>query len=192
MNHAVCVRHAVSVYHAVCVRHAVCVCHAVCVYHTGAERSEAVVSSAAEEALKAAVYNGAASSSHQGGPAHVLLAYLEQPFTDLRIAAYRSCRCMHPCQCCEPISVLCVSLRCMLMLKASLCRLKQHHVRFESGHMAPVKTRGGCQSQAKDHISCTYVLSLLQACNCSGFKGVGCRGDVSAFRLASSPVQPQV
>ncbi|DBA70859.1 TPA: hypothetical protein ACH3X2_011627 [Trebouxia sp. C0005] len=55
----------------------------------GAERSAAVVSSAAEEALKAAVYDGAACSSHQGGPAHVLLAYLEQPFTDLRIAAYR-------------------------------------------------------------------------------------------------------
>ena len=63
--------------------------YAVRVYRAGAERSEAVVTSAAEEALKAAVYDGAASSSHQGGPAHVLLAYLEQPFTDLRIAAYR-------------------------------------------------------------------------------------------------------
>lgn len=76
--------------------------HAVCVYCAGAERSAAVVSSAAEEALKAAVYDGAACSSHQGGPAHVLLAYLEQPFTDLRIAAYRSCPCLQPCQCSEP------------------------------------------------------------------------------------------
>ncbi len=74
----------------------------------GAERSEAVVSSAAEEALKAGVYDGAASSSHQGGPAHVLLAYLEQPFTDLRIATYRSSRCTKDCHCCEPISVFCV------------------------------------------------------------------------------------
>ncbi len=56
---------------------------------TGAERPGAVVSPAAEEALKAAVYDGASSSSHPGGPAHVLLAYLDQPFTDLRIAAYR-------------------------------------------------------------------------------------------------------
>ena len=82
--------------------------YAVRVYRAGAERSEAVVTSAAEEALKAAVYDGAASSSHQGGPAHVLLAYLEQPFTDLRIAAYRSCPCMKQCQRCEPTSVLCV------------------------------------------------------------------------------------
>ena len=52
----------------------------------------------------------------------MLLAYLEQPFTDLRIAAYRFYLCMKPCQCCEPLSVLCVSLSCMLMLKASLCR----------------------------------------------------------------------
>ena len=70
---------------------------ATCRCHTGAERSDAVLTSAAEEALKSAVYDGASSSSHRGGPAHVLLAYLEQPFTDLRIATYRQACC---CSCC--------------------------------------------------------------------------------------------
>lgn len=55
----------------------------------GAERSEANLTPAAEEALKAGVYEGASGSSHHGGPAHVLLGFLHQPFTDLRIAAYR-------------------------------------------------------------------------------------------------------
>jgi len=73
------------------------------VRHAGAERSEAMVSSIAEEALKAAVYDGAASSSHQGGPAHVLLAYLEPPFTDLRVAAYRSCPCMQRVNAVNPL-----------------------------------------------------------------------------------------
>ena len=55
----------------------------------GAERIDAVLSTSAEECLKAAVYDGAYSGSGQAGPAQVLLGFLQQPFTDLRIATYR-------------------------------------------------------------------------------------------------------
>ena len=62
----------------------------------GAERAgeeaggaAALLSPAAEEALRAAVYEGAAFSSHKGGPAEVLMGHLQQPFLDLRVAAYR-------------------------------------------------------------------------------------------------------
>ena len=48
-----------------------------------------MLGSEAEEALQAAVYDGAASNSRQGGPAHVLQGCLEQPFSELRIASYR-------------------------------------------------------------------------------------------------------
>ena len=43
----------------------------------------------AEESLKTAIYDGALSGGRQGGPAQALLGFLEQPFTDLRVAAYR-------------------------------------------------------------------------------------------------------
>lgn len=62
----------------------------------GAERAgeqaggaAALLSPAAEEALRAAVYEGAAFSSHKAGPAEVLMGQLQQPFMDLRVAAYR-------------------------------------------------------------------------------------------------------
>lgn len=55
----------------------------------GAERSEAVLMPTAEESLKTAIYDGALSGGRQGGPAQALLGFLEQPFTDLRVAAYR-------------------------------------------------------------------------------------------------------
>ena len=57
--------------------------------HAGAERSDAVLTHKAEESLKAAIYDGTFSGSCQGGPAQALLGFLEQPFTDLRVAAYR-------------------------------------------------------------------------------------------------------
>lgn len=55
----------------------------------GAERSQAVLSASAEDSLKAAVYDGAYSGSSKAQPALVLLGFLRQPFTDLRIATYR-------------------------------------------------------------------------------------------------------
>lgn len=62
---------------------------AVASHCAGAERDEAVLSPSAEEGLKAAVYDGACSGSSRAGPAQVLLGFLQQPFTDLRIATYR-------------------------------------------------------------------------------------------------------
>lgn len=74
---------------------------------TGAERAGeepggagASLSPPAEEALKAAVYEGAAFSSNKGGLADVLIGLLQQPFLDLKVAAYRQVcsaevRCMH-------------------------------------------------------------------------------------------------
>ena len=62
---------------------------AVASHCAGAERDAAVLSTSAEECLKAAVYDGAYSGSSRAGPAQVLLGFLQQPFTDLRIATYR-------------------------------------------------------------------------------------------------------
>ena len=52
----------------------------------GAERGDAVLPARAEDALRAAVYAGAAS------PAHALLGFLRQPFPDLHVAAYKCAR----------------------------------------------------------------------------------------------------
>ena len=58
--------------------------------HAGAERAEALLTTSAEDCLKAAVYDGAYSGSGRAGPAQVILGFLQQPFTDLRVATYRS------------------------------------------------------------------------------------------------------
>ena len=69
-------------------------------YDAGAERAGeeaggagALLSTAAEEALQAAVYEGATFSSHKGGPAEVLMGLLQQPFLELKVAAYRQAHC---------------------------------------------------------------------------------------------------
>lgn len=62
----------------------------------------ALVSTPAEEALRAAVYEGAAFSSHNGGPAEVLMGLLQQPFLELKVAAYRQ---VFRCCCCTQLTV---------------------------------------------------------------------------------------
>ena len=67
-------------------------CDVMTEYGAGAER-------AGEEAggagalLSIAVYEGAAFNSHTGGPAEVLMGLLQQPFLELKVAAYRQAHC---------------------------------------------------------------------------------------------------